>query len=149
MLEENFDKLDTSVWLQEVETGGFGNGEFEWTTTSANNSFVEDGILYIVPTLSEDALGRDAIFNGCVLHVHRARADGRRVNMTVDGCTAAKAPNTTSCIMYSNSTEGKVINPVQSARLSTRISHSVKYGRVEVRARLPTGCVCVEVVVQR
>ncbi|KZV97547.1 concanavalin A-like lectin/glucanase [Exidia glandulosa HHB12029] len=59
--------------------------------------------------------------------------------MTVDGCTAAKAPNTSSCIVYSNSTEGKVINPVQSARLSTRISHSVKYGRIEVRARLPTG----------
>ncbi|EJD35002.1 concanavalin A-like lectin/glucanase [Auricularia subglabra TFB-10046 SS5] len=125
MLDEQFNSLDTNIWYQEVEVGGFGNGEFEWTTTSSNNSFVEDGILYIVPTLTEDVLGRDAVYDG--------------QNITVSGCTAAKAPNTTNCITYSNSTLGKVLNPVMSARLTTKISHSIKYGRVEVRARMPTG----------
>ena len=41
VLEDNFDgPLDTSVWKYEQQTGGFGNSEFEWTTTSPNNSFV-------------------------------------------------------------------------------------------------------------
>jgi beta-glucanase (GH16 family) len=67
------------------------NHEFEWTTTSANNSFVQDGILYIVPTLTSD------------------------------------------------SSTGSIINPVQSARLITRDKVSVKYGKVEVTARMPLG----------
>lgn len=41
VLEDNFDgPLDTSVWKHEIETGGFGNHEFQWTTDSSNNSFV-------------------------------------------------------------------------------------------------------------
>jgi hypothetical protein len=43
-------------WLREVEMGGFGNGEFEMTTGSSNNSFIgKDGKLYLVPTLNEAA----------------------------------------------------------------------------------------------
>lgn len=34
---------------------------------------------------------------------------------------------------------GNLINPIQSARLRTIDSASIKYGKVEVRARLPRG----------
>lgn len=122
VLEDNFDTLDPNIWNHEVEVSGFGNGEFEWTTDNSNNSFVKDGMLYIVPTLTENVLGQSAIFDG--------------LNLTIAGCTAA---NVTRCITTSNATLGTVINPVQSARLTTRLSHSVKYGRIEVRARMPTG----------
>jgi hypothetical protein len=44
-----------------------------------------------------------------------------------------------ACSAVSNSTAGSVINPVQSARLSTRRSAAIRYGKVEVRAKLPRG----------
>lgn len=41
VMEDNFDgPLNTSLWNHEVSVGGFGNSEFEWTTTSPNNSWV-------------------------------------------------------------------------------------------------------------
>jgi beta-glucanase (GH16 family) len=101
------------------------NNEFEWTTASSNNSFVKDGILYIVPTLTEDVLGAGAITNGYTL------------NLTTDGtCTSS---NVSQCAVVSNSSTGAIINPVQSARLITRDKVSVKYGKVEVTARMPLG----------
>lgn len=115
VLDEQFDGpgLDTSIWTREVGVDGFGNGEFEWATSSDNNSRVEDGVLYIVPTLTEDVIGRDAVFDG--------------YNLTLSDCTTG---NASACWVYSNSTAGTVINPVQSARLTTRLSKSVKYARL-------------------
>ena len=91
-------------------------------TDSSTNSFVKDGKLYILPTLTSDVIGRDAIFNGYTY------------NLT--GCTNEKWQ---ACGVVSNSTTGIVINPVQSARLTTRKSHSIQFGRVEVRAKIPRG----------
>jgi hypothetical protein len=49
------------------------------TTTSPNNSFVRDGKLYIVPTLTSDVIGVDAVY------------DGHTYNIT--GCTNTDNPN--------------------------------------------------------
>jgi beta-glucanase (GH16 family) len=92
------------------------------TTDSPTNSFVKDGKLYILPTLTSDIIGRDAIFNGYTY------------NLT--GCTNE---DWKACGIVSNSTTGTVISPVQSARLTTRKSHNIQYGRVEVRAKNPRG----------
>ena len=100
------------------------NGEFEMTTTSTNNSFLRNGQLYILPTLTSDVIGRNAIF------------DGHTFNLT--GCTNT---NLTACGAVSNGTSGAVINPVMSARISTKGKRSIRYGRVEVRAKLPRGYV--------
>ncbi|KPV73980.1 glycoside hydrolase family 16 protein [Rhodotorula graminis WP1] len=129
VLNEQFDgdTLDSSIWHHEVQVGGFGNGEFEMTTTSPNNSYVEDGKLIIAPTLTSDRLGVDAITNGFVM------------NLTADGtCTSDKLSD---CVAFSNSTVGNysVIPPIQSARLTTRLSKSIRFGRVEVKAKMPTG----------
>lgn len=97
--------------------------QFEWTTDSINNSYVADNTLYIVPTLTRDAIGAQAV------------VDGYRVNLTEAGtCTS---DNVTNCVASSNSSLGQVINPVQSARLRSRLS--IRYGKIEIVARLPEG----------
>lgn len=145
-LDEQFDgPLNTNIWSREVQVGGFGNKEFEWTTASSNNSYTKDGKLYITPTLTADAIGEGAVTNGYT------------VNLTQSGeCTAPRVPwmdrtdsedirmasirnADVNCQISSNSTLGTVIPPVQSARLTTNASFSMRYGRVEVRARMPTG----------
>jgi beta-glucanase (GH16 family) len=86
---------------------------------------VQDGVLYIVPTLTANALGAAAITNGYTL------------NLTADGtCTSS---NVSECVAVSNSSTNSIVNPVQSARLVTRGKVSIKYGKVEVTARMPLG----------
>lgn len=41
---------------------------------------------------------------------------------------------------------GVILPPVQSARLSTKLSHSIRYGKVELEARMPTGSVSSRLV---
>ncbi|KAF9231780.1 glycoside hydrolase family 16 protein [Melanogaster broomeanus] len=135
VLDEEFD-TDTgtvfgtgSKWFHEVSLGGFGNGEFEMTTSSTNNSYVQDGYLYITPTLTSDIIGSENMFNGysynltdCTYNITNPS------NATSFDATAYYQ----SCGAVSNTTTGAIINPVQSARISTRNSASIKYGRVEL-----------------
>jgi hypothetical protein len=120
------------------------------TTASENNSFVKDGYLYLVPTLTSDNLGTAAVEDGYVYNI-----TGCTFNTTHGSIYTTAEPNTLApvnssassdassyykaCSAVSNSTSGQIINPVQSARISTRYSASIKYGRVEVRAKIPTG----------
>ena len=117
--------IDPNNWLHEVRLDGYGNGEFEWTTASPNNSFVQNGVLYLVPTLTSDIIGEAAISNGFT------------VNLTADGTCTSK--NVSQCVAISNISQLAVINPVQSARLTTINSASIQYGKVEVVAKYPTG----------
>jgi beta-glucanase (GH16 family) len=98
------------------------NGEFDMTTDSSNNSYVKNGQLHILPTLTSDVIGAAAVL------------DGHTFNLT--DCTSA---NYTVCSVVSNASTGAVVPPVMSARLSTKGSASIKYGRVEVRAKIPRG----------
>ena len=117
--------IQADRWTREVRTDGYGHGQFAWTTPFDNNSYVEDGVLYIVPHLTSDIIGEDAVSNGYTL------------NLTADGrCTST---NTSQCVAVSNSSQLTVINPVTSARLTTRNSHSMKYGKVEIVAKMPLG----------
>ena len=50
------------------------------TTDSSDNLFVRNGQLYIMPTLTSDTLGTDAILDGG--------------NYTLDGCTTDNAVST-------------------------------------------------------
>jgi len=139
VMEENFDTLDSSVWTNEVQVGdNYGYNTFQMMTNSANNSFVEDGVLYIVPTLTSDNLGTEAITNAAT------------VNMTFGStwgtCTTVAAKTTEAgitgedpCYAHSNSSLGYVLPSVQSAHLTTKLSKSIQFGRVEISARMPTG----------
>ncbi|GFG01734.1 beta-1,3-glucan-binding protein [Aspergillus lentulus] len=67
------------------------------------------------------------------------------LNLTTDGtCTTTdqRLSNLTTvskCASRSNVTAGQIINPVRSARLTTAGKKTIKYGRVEVVAKLPAG----------
>jgi hypothetical protein len=126
VLSEDFSSqnLDTSTWATDVELGGFGNGEFQMTTDSSSNLFISNGQLYIMPTLTSDTIPLTSIFDGG--------------NFTLQGCTTE---NQTACSVESNQALGTVINPVQSARINTQGKKNIRFGKVQVRAKLPRGCV--------
>ncbi|KAJ6463591.1 glycoside hydrolase family 16 protein, partial [Mycena vitilis] len=107
------------TFFREVDASGFGNGEFEMTTASDANSFVQNGQLYLVPTLTSEVIPQGSIL-------------APDAPLDLPAYLAA-------CSAVSNATEGKILPPVMSARISTRRSASVKFGRVEVVAKLPTG----------
>ena len=94
------------------------------TTNSPNNSFVRNGHLYIVPTLTSDVIGFDNVLGSPPF----------TFNLT--GCTDA---NSTNCGAVSNISAKAVIPPVMSARIHTKNSFAIRYGRVEISAKLPRG----------
>jgi len=149
VMEDNFDTFDVDnggTWTRDVEMSGFGyvfsfsqgvrssdfrivywcrNGEFEMATALSDNLFVRNGQLYIKPTLTSNVLSSpDQIFNGG--------------NYTLQGCTTIKS-NASACSASSNSKTGATIPPVMSARLSTKGSYNIRFGKVEVVAKLPRG----------
>jgi beta-glucanase (GH16 family) len=117
------------------------------TTASTNNSFVKDGYLYIVPTLTSDQLGSNARADGTVYNMTDCTFNLTRPDngfITKNGQRVFDAENYyQSCSGVTNTTAGTIINPVQSARLTTRNSASIRFGRVEIRAKMPTGYVII------
>lgn len=45
------------------------NGQFDMTTSSSKNSFIRDGMLHIVPTLTSDEIGQDAVFDNHIYNL--------------------------------------------------------------------------------
>ena len=64
--EDQFDFLDPKKWSHEITMSGGGNWEFEWYTNNRTNSFVEDGVLYLQPTLTLENLGEQVLQTGDV-----------------------------------------------------------------------------------
>ncbi|CAI4211263.1 unnamed protein product [Parascedosporium putredinis] len=124
VLYEDFSQgLRDSIWSKEVELGGFGNGEFGMTTTDEQNIFLQDGHLVIRATLQDSALiEKDTV-----------------LNLTSQGiCTSDLASR---CVAVTNTTIGNssIVPPALTARINTRNGPTIKYGRVEVTAKLPVG----------
>lgn len=127
VMDDDFSNgLNKTTWHHEVEVSGFGTGSFEWTTASDANTFVEDGKLYIAPTLTVENFW-PPYFN----------TDGFKLDLKTSGNCTSKYD--ADCQTGNSVYEGRMINPVQSARINTKNSYSIKYGKVEVRAKLPTG----------
>lgn len=98
------------------------NGEFEQTTDLEENLFVDqDGVLNIVATLQDESL-----------------MDSDHILDLGDQCTA---DNYQACVATTNTTPGNasVVPPARSARINTKNSVYITYGRVEVVAKLPVG----------
>ncbi|EIW76065.1 glycoside hydrolase family 16 protein [Coniophora puteana RWD-64-598 SS2] len=143
VMDDEFDSLDlTNNWSRDVELGGFGNGEFEMTTDSDSNSYVKNGQLYILPTLTSNSIdgGYSAVLNGASYNLPGCTADiGDTSSGNSTSSSGGGGAQGNACTAYSDSAAGTVINPVMSARLNTRGKKSIAYGRVEVRAKLPQG----------
>ena len=127
IFSDDFDTLNPKTWRHEITLGGGGNWEFEYYTNNRSNSYVKNGILYIKPTLLSDAIGDAKVRGGYTMDIW---GSGDPASVCTGngfyGCSRTSgAPN--------------YLNPIQSARLRTAESFSFKYGRVEVRAKLPRG----------
>lgn len=96
------------------------NGQFEMTTATDENVFIKDGVLHIQPTLQDEAL----VNNDNLL------------DLRGHGCTGSQW---FECVATTNTTNGTIINPVKSGRINTKLGANIKYGRVEVTAKLPAG----------
>lgn len=113
--------LNPDIWTKEVAVGGFGNGQFEETTATDENVFIKDGMLQIMPTLQDASL----LTNNATL------------NLTKSGtCTYELWSD---CVATTNTTNGTIINPVKSGRINTKKGANIKYGRIEVVAKMPQG----------
>jgi beta-glucanase (GH16 family) len=110
-----------------VTLDGFGTGSFDWTTTDPLNSYVDGAGLHIVPTLTNEttSITNDQLYSGYTL------------NLTQDGsCTDTSK---SACVVVADPKTGKMVPPIRSARLTTKGTKTLKYGRVEVVAKLPQG----------
>ncbi|AEO61198.1 glycoside hydrolase family 16 protein [Thermothelomyces thermophilus ATCC 42464] len=123
LIEDWSQGFNEKVWMKEVQVNGFGNGEFEQTTGGDENVFIENGNLIIRATPRDDALMQQ----------------NYKIDLLKDGtCTSTNPAN---CIAATNITTGNssIVPPVLSGRINTRRGASIKYGRVEVTAKLPAG----------
>lgn len=82
---------------------------------------MQDGMLVIKPTLQDEKLvDQDNV-----------------INLLADGtCTSTVWSD---CVTATNTTNGTIVNPVKSARLTTLHSSKIRFGRVEVEAQIPEG----------
>lgn len=128
IFQDEFNKLDFSVWEHELTLAGDGNGSFQQYTNNRTNSFVRDGKLYIKPTFTSAIIGDGGVAGN--------------PSTTIDLASLEPAMQCTGNAFWGcsrTSTPDIYLNPIQSAALRTAHSFSFKYGRVEVRAKLPRG----------
>ncbi|KAK3331368.1 glycoside hydrolase family 16 protein [Apodospora peruviana] len=115
--------IRSDIWEQEVQVGGFGNGEFQRTTADGKNVYVEGGHLIIKATPEDD---------------DKLRKEYKIDLLSDKTCTSTSR---LACIAMTNVTAGNssIVPPVLSGRINTRKGATIKYGRVEVTAKLPAG----------
>jgi beta-glucanase (GH16 family) len=121
VLDDSFDgdKINPENWKHEVTLGGGGNWEMEWYTDDDANSYVRDGKLYLKPSFTKDFITEAQMLDGYTVDLG-------------DTCTNDKF---FGCKRSSNG--NSIIPPIRSAKLKG--SQTIKYGRVEVRAKMPIG----------
>ena len=128
IFSDDFEVFDLKTWRHDLTLSGGGNWEFELYHNNRTNSFVKDGHLNIVPTLTADRIGEQNVLGN---------------NFRLDMWGGSPADECTGNNFYGCERTavggGSIINPIQSAKITTSTSFSFKYGRVEVVAKLPKG----------
>lgn len=127
LFADEFDDLNNEVWEHEITLGGGGNWEFQYYTNNRSNSFVRDGVLFLKPTLTSELVGDESLMHGTELNLWGSTPADMCTGNAFYGC------------QRSGGAGGNVLNPIQSARLRTAQSFSFRYGRVEIKAKLPRG----------
>ncbi|OQR87405.1 beta-1,3-glucan-binding-like protein [Achlya hypogyna] len=126
IFEDNFDDaFDLSVWKHDITLGGNGNREFQAYVNSRNNSYVKDGKLHLRATLTDEAYG-DAGVTAGVMDL-----------WGTSPYSSCSSPQFVGCRKQAVGQD--ILPPVQSARIQTMESFSFKYGRIEIKTKLPKG----------
>jgi beta-glucanase (GH16 family) len=122
IFEDNFNSVDKSKWKFENTLAGGGNWEFQWYPGyDSKNAFSKNGKLHIAPTTTASIYGEQYLKTA-------------RVVIPPDQCTWSAN--------YGCDRTGHpdhIINPIRSAKMDTSDSFSFKYGKMEIRAKLPAG----------
>lgn len=125
IFEDEFDKIDFTIWDHEITMAGGGNWEFQVYWNNRTNSYTRDSVLYMKPTLTSDRFGEELVRTG-QLDLWGGQPG--------DMCTMAQFYG---CQRAGNGVN--IINPVASARLRTAGHFGFTYGKVEARAQIPEG----------
>uniref|UniRef100_A0A194AJ48 Putative lipopolysaccharide and beta-1,3-glucan-binding protein n=1 Tax=Pinctada fucata TaxID=50426 RepID=A0A194AJ48_PINFU len=125
IFEDNFDFLNHEVWEHEISASGGGNWEFEYYTNNRSNSYCHDGKLFIKPTLTADRFGEQFLTSGS-LDLWGARPNDECTSNQFWGCQR-------------QGTGSNMLNPIQSAKIKSYRGFNFKYGKMEVRAKMPKG----------
>lgn len=140
---------------------GGGNGQFEWYVNNRSNTFIktekdqhEEDVtgLWIKPTFTADVLGMHAVMGTkCGTPECNPEIDYAEHPYILDIWGGAESDQCTSnafwgCGPRHTKSKGEhaseplaILPPIRSGRVYTSESFSFKYGKVEVRAKLPKG----------
>merc|ERR1712142_946276 len=119
---DEFDHLDETKWTHDVTS--YPLEDIHYVRNNRKNSWVEDGSLHIMPTLTADEYGEEFLFSG-ELDLYEEDPDNP-CNIEWDK----------EHLCYSRS--GKdIVKPVQLAKLTSKHKFSFRYGAIEIRAKLP------------
>nr|XP_022288633.1 beta-1,3-glucan-binding protein-like [Crassostrea virginica] len=121
VFRDDFNSFNRGAYTVEVSSWGGGNGEFQVYTPE--NVYAANGYLYLKPTLTVDhqAFDEGKLYNG--------RMD---VNSLWHTCT-----NGVNWGCDRTSLGNEILPPIMSGKVTTNAC--IKYGRVNVRARIPKG----------
>ncbi|ELT90436.1 hypothetical protein CAPTEDRAFT_222704 [Capitella teleta] len=125
IFEDTFDTLDLDTWEPEKTMGGGGNWEFQYYDNNRSTSFVRDGQLILQPIPTSDKYG-EAFLSSGMISLWGHQPHNLCTGNAWYGCERVGNPT-------------NFLNPIQSARLRSAKSFNLKYGRVEVEAKLPKG----------
>eukprot|EP01114_Cavostelium_apophysatum_P017556 TRINITY_DN5247_c0_g1_i2.p1 TRINITY_DN5247_c0_g1~~TRINITY_DN5247_c0_g1_i2.p1 ORF type:complete len:193 (+),score=12.98 TRINITY_DN5247_c0_g1_i2:137-715(+) len=124
---DDFEDFDLSVWQHEITMDGGGNNEFEYYTNNRSNSYVRDGVLYLMPSLTADLIGEANLKSGFTMDLWGGAPGSMCTSNWQSGCVRTSGGG------------GNILNPIQSAAIRTANSLHFTYGRVEINASLPKG----------
>ncbi|XP_073843544.1 gram-negative bacteria binding protein 1 [Musca autumnalis] len=113
LFEDNFDRLDEHRWINEVRIPIRTTTDDEFVMYNGT-AYVDGGVLKITPTLYDGSINRDRVNLG------------NRCTDKFDKCHLEAKPN-----FY--------IPPIVSGRINSKDSFNFKYGRIEIRAKVPKG----------
>ncbi|XP_012272886.1 beta-1,3-glucan-binding protein 1 isoform X2 [Orussus abietinus] len=120
LFEDHFDNVNESAWLvnERFSTGP----DYEFVIYKRDNENVKavNGQLQVTPTLTEKTYGNRFVRYG---------------NLTLEQCTGQKG--TEEC--NKQALGSSILPPVLSGRLDTSRTFAFTYGKVEIRAKLPSG----------
>lgn len=126
IFQDQFNTFDFKKWKHDITLSGGGNWEFQIYENNRSTSWVQNSKLNIKPVLTENKIGQENVRRGYTYDVWGSTP--------ADFCTAN---NFYGCSRTSDGNH--YINPVMSAKVTTVQSFSFRYGRVEVKAKIPKG----------
>lgn len=121
MLEDNFSLFNTSLWKREIKMPLDPDYEFCVYHNENHQQLIQidKNKLFMRPIILEDHYGEDATMYG---------------RLQLNGCTSVIA---SECLRQAVSYS--ILPPIISARITTKKSFSLRYGKIEIRAKFPHG----------